>query len=261
MADYPPTGALDGIRIVLVETTHPGNIGAVARAMKNMCLSDLVLVNPKLYPHAEATARASGAHDLLARTRVVETLDQALADCVLAIGTSARLRSVEWQQLDPRQCAARAIAESSRGRVAVVFGRESSGLTNAELDRCQYLVHIPANPDYSSLNIAQALQVISYELLMAAAERTLVEPVSNDETSVTADDMERLFEHLFRTMERVRFLDPRQAEMLQRRVRRLLFRAAPQRDELNILRGFLTAVEQCTTSPAGNDASSEGSTT
>ena len=163
---------LSRIRIVLIGTTHPGNIGAVARAMKNMCLEQLVLVAPKIYPSAEATARASGADDLLGSARVCDSLDQALAGCRLVVGTSARLRSVRWPQVDPRQCAERLLDElSADGEVAVLFGRESSGLSNTELDRCHYLVHIPANPDYASLNLAQAAQVIGYELRMAAKHR------------------------------------------------------------------------------------------
>jgi tRNA (cytidine32/uridine32-2'-O)-methyltransferase len=232
---------LGNIRIVLVETTHPGNIGAVARAMKNMCLEKLVLVNPKGYPNAEATARASGAHDLLANARVCATLDEALEGCRVAAGTSARLRNVAWPQYEPRECAERLLGEAGQGEVALVFGRESSGLTNAELDRCQYLVHIPANQVYSSLNLSQAVQVLTYELLMAErAGRALVEEARE---TVTLEEMEGFYRHLEQAMEEVGFSDPRQSNKLQRRLRRLFFRARPDKDEINILRGFLSAAQ------------------
>jgi tRNA (cytidine32/uridine32-2'-O)-methyltransferase len=232
---------LGNIRIVLVETTHPGNIGAVARAMKNMCLEKLVLVNPKGYPNAEATARASGAHDLLANARVCATLDEALEGCRVAAGTSARLRNVAWPQYEPRECAERLLGEAGQGEVALVFGRESSGLTNAELDRCQYLVHIPANQVYSSLNLSQAVQVLTYELLMAErAGRALVEEARE---TVTLEEMEGFYRHLEQAMEEVGFSAPRQSNKLQRRLRRLFFRARPDKDEINILRGFLSAAQ------------------
>ncbi len=233
---------LDRIRIVLIETTHPGNIGAVARAMKNMCLEQLVLVAPQCYPNAEATARASGADDLLARARVVDDLDQALEGCRLVVGASARLRSVQWPQLQPRECAALVTREAEQGDVAVLFGRESSGLRNRELDRCQYLVHIPANPEYSSLNLAQAVQVLSYEIQMAARD---AEPRADQEVRdlVPAEDMERFFAHLEQALIDIRFSDPRQSNRLQRRLRRLFFRARPDREEMNILRGILSAAQ------------------
>ncbi len=232
---------LGNIRIVLVETTHPGNIGAVARAMKNMCLERLVLVNPRHYPSAEATARASGAHALLANARVCASLDEALAGCRLAAGSSARLRSVEWPQYEPRECAERLLGEAGQGEVALVFGRESSGLTNAELDRCRYLVHIPSNEAYSSLNLSQAVQVLSYELLMAhRAGKAMVE---EEREVVPLEEMEGFYRHLEQAMEEVGFSDPRQSNKLQRRLRRLFFRARPDKDELNILRGFLSAAQ------------------
>ena len=233
---------LTAIRFVLIGTTHPGNIGAVARAMKNMCLSRLCLVRPKLYPNAEATARASGADDLLERAEVYDTLDEAIAGCRLVIGTSARLRSVEWPQLNPRECAARALAEARHGEVAVLFGRESSGLSNEELDRCHYLVHIPANPEYSSLNLAQAAQVLAYELMVGAGE-TCEAPSSVPPEPVPAEVMEGFFRHLQQTLEEIGFADPRQSDRLQRRLRRLFLRARPDGEEMNILRGVLSAAQ------------------
>lgn len=233
---------LSNIRIVLVGTTHPGNIGAVARAMKNMCLEQLYLVAPKLFPSAEATARASGADDLLASARVCESLDQALTGCRLVAGASARLRSVEWPQLNPRECAQKLLQESAAGEVALVFGRESSGLSNAELDRCHHLVHIPANPEYSSLNLSQAVQVLGYELFFTATETgaMLGEQLSD---VADAEVMESFFQHLQQTMEMTGFADPRQSEKLQRRLRRLFLRARPDTVEINILRGILSAAQ------------------
>ncbi|MCB1758554.1 MAG: RNA methyltransferase [Gammaproteobacteria bacterium] len=234
---------LSRIRIVLIGTTHPGNIGAVARAMKNMCLQRLVLVAPKIFPSAEATARASGADDLLASARVGDSLDQALEGCSLVVGSSARLRSIGWPQVDPRRCAARLLDEvSGGGEVAVLFGRESSGLSNSELDRCHYLVHIPANPDYSSLNLSQAVQVIGYELHMAALER--MEPAESPvRQPAPAEALEGFFHHLQQAMLDIRFADPQQSDKLQRRLRRLFMRARPDQEEINILRGILSAAQ------------------
>ncbi|PLY13147.1 MAG: tRNA (cytosine(32)/uridine(32)-2'-O)-methyltransferase TrmJ [Sedimenticola sp.] len=234
---------LSNIRIVLVETSHPGNIGAVARAMKNMCLDSLWLVRPKVFPHADATARASGAHDLLASARVCDTLDEALMGCRLVVGASARLRTVEWPQLDPRECAEKLLPESEQSEVAVIFGRESSGLRNVELDRCHYLVHIPANPEYASLNISQAVQVITYELNMAeqSARKLSTGPAEQDLASM--DEMEGLFRHLEQALDDIGFSNTRQSLKLHRRLRRLFFRARLEKDEVHILRGILSAAQ------------------
>jgi tRNA (cytidine32/uridine32-2'-O)-methyltransferase len=232
---------LSKIRIVLIGTTHPGNIGAVARAMKNMCLKQLYLVRPREYPSAEATCRASGADDLLANARVCETLDEALQGCRLVVGASARLRSVQWPQLLPRECAERLLVEAEQGEVALLFGRESSGLSNEELDRCHYLVHIPANAEYSSLNLSQAVQVLAYELHLASLSDG--EQASERSDLASAEMMEGLFRHLEQTMEEIGFSDPRQSDKLQRRLRRLFLRARPDVDELNILRGLLSAAQ------------------
>ncbi len=234
---------LSNIRIVLIGTTHPGNIGAVARAMKNMSLQQLFLVNPKIFPSAEATARASGADDLLARAQVCATLDQALEGCRLVVGASARLRSVEWPQLNPRDCAETLFREAATGEVALLFGRESSGLSNAEMDRCNFLVHIPANPVYSSLNLSQAVQVLAYELQVEALKGQSVEDAGPVREVADAAIMEGFFTHLQRTMETLGFADPQQSDKLQRRLRRLFLRARPDRDEINILRGLLSAAE------------------
>ncbi len=232
---------LSNIRIVLIGTTHPGNIGAVARAMKNMCLEKLYLVQPKRYPSAEATDRASGADDLLQRARVCATLDEALHGCRMVAGASARMRSVEWPQVDPKECAQRILSEAQHGDVALIFGRESSGLSNSELDRCHLLVHIPSNEEYSSLNLSQAVQVLVYELHMASLGREIAQPERQDVANV--EELEGLYRHLDQAMVDIGFSDPRQSDKLQRRLRRLFFRARPDRDEVNILRGILSAAQ------------------
>ena len=159
---------LSHIKIVLVETTHPGNIGAVARAMKNMSMANLWLVSPKIFPSADATSRASGADDVLANANICHTLQEAIADCQLVIGTSARSRSISWPEISPRDCAERVVIKEPDNKVAIIFGRENSGLKNHELDLCHYLLRIPCNSQYSSLNIAAAVQVVCYEFFVAA---------------------------------------------------------------------------------------------
>ncbi|MFC1602749.1 tRNA (cytosine(32)/uridine(32)-2'-O)-methyltransferase TrmJ [Pseudomonadota bacterium] len=235
---------LDNIRIVLIGTTHPGNIGAVARAMKNMCLNQLYLVQPKEFPCAEATARASGADDLLHNAKVCNSLDEALKGCHIVVGASARLRRVEWPQYEPRECAVRLLSEAKQGAVALVFGRESSGLSNAEMDRCQYLVNIPSNEEFSSLNLSMAVQVLAYELRMTSLENVSLDAKS-DRKVATADEMEGFIQHLEQTMRDIKFSDPRQSTKLLRRLRRLFNRAQPDNDELNILRGILSAAQDC----------------
>ncbi len=235
------------VRIVMVNTSHPGNIGATARAMKNMGLASLYLVEPKIFPSAEATSRASGADDVLAQAVVCDSLDEALAECSLVVGASARLRSISWPQLDPRECAAKVAAECADGPVALVFGREHSGLTNAELSRCHYLVNIPTNPEYPSLNIAAAIQVIAYELRMtlesgdkAAAERLKADGVE----LATMEEVEQFYVHLETVMVESEFLDPAKPKFLMHRLRRLYNRTRLEKQELNILRGILTAVQK-----------------
>ncbi|HDK38372.1 MAG TPA: RNA methyltransferase, partial [Thiolapillus brandeum] len=201
---------MENIRIVLVETSHGGNIGAVARAMKNMCLDDLALVSPRQFPTEEAMARASGADDILHEASVHQSLDDAVADCFLVVGSSARLRSVAWPQLNPRECADLVMQRAASDKVALVFGRERTGLTNAELERCQYLVNIPANPDYSSLNLGMAVQVICYELMMQSQQGR--QPVMQSRALATAGDMRGLFNHLQQALGDIGFLDPRKSD-------------------------------------------------
>ena len=230
------------IRIVLVETSHPGNIGAAARAMKTMCLSELVLVNPGEFPHADASARASGAVDLLEQARVVTTLDEALADCTLVAGTSARRRGIGPPELPPRECMARVYATAAGGQqTALLFGRERIGLTNEELDRCHVLVNIPANPEYGSLNLAAAVQVLGYEYMLARG--TVPVPMEADSMPATAEEMERLYEHLESAALETGFLDPANPKHLMRRLRRLFNRALPDQNEVHILRGLISALQ------------------
>ncbi|MDH5301088.1 MAG: RNA methyltransferase [Gammaproteobacteria bacterium] len=232
---------VSNIRVVMIETSHPGNIGAAARAMKNMSLHRLVLVNPKQFPAEEATARASGADDLLATARVCASLDEAVADCQLVIGASARLRSVEWPQLDARECGQKAVAEAQAGlQVAVLFGREHSGLTNEELDRCHYLMHIPTNPHFQSLNVAAAIQVVTYEIQMASLAAQPAEAV--DEELADVARMEGYFQNLQVTMQELGFMDESNVKLM-RRLRRLYQRARPSLTELDILHGILSAAK------------------
>jgi len=234
---------LVGIRVILSNTSHPGNIGAAARAMKTMGLTQLVLVEPKRFPDAEATARASGADDVLAGARLETGIDAAVAGCRLVIGASARSRSIPCPVIDPGECARKLYAESLQGDVAILFGCEQSGLSNAEIDRCHFLVQIPTNPDYGSLNLAGAVQIICYEIMVA---RLGQEEGSKEveHSVVSADEMERFYAHLEHVLVELEFLDPRNPRHLMRRLRRLFNRARPDNNEMNILRGILSAALQ-----------------
>jgi len=237
---------LGNIRIVLVEPSHPGNIGGVARAMKNMGILHLVLVAPKRFPSDEAQARASGAGDVLASAKVVNTLEEALEGCIHVCGTTTRDRSIDWPTMDPRQFAEQAITQYGTSKIAVIFGRESGGLTNTELDRCHVRVAIPANTDYPSLNLVSAAQVICYELLYSALHRQYPEDTTAqliEEQPVSAEDMERFYEHLEQVLVEIDFLNPAHPKKLMRRLKRLFNRASPLANEMNILRGILTAVQ------------------
>lgn len=234
---------LDHIRFVLVETTHTGNIGATARAMKAMGLSRLHLVRPKRLPDADAVARASGADDLLATADVHDSLANALSGCRIVIGSSARLRTVEWPLLEPPACAETLLREAADGEVALVLGRESSGLTNAELERCHYLVHIPTDPDFSSLNVAAAAQVFAYEIrrcYRAGEGGPLKREVP---TPAPAEMLDGFHAHLMRALVDIGFADPDQSKKLGRRLRRLFNRARPNPTEVNMLRGILSAAQ------------------
>ncbi|MEA3253205.1 MAG: RNA methyltransferase [Pseudomonadota bacterium] len=254
---------LERIRIVLIGTSHPGNIGAVARAMKNMGLADLALVAPRCEVQtSESISRASGADALLATASLHESLDDAVADATLVVGASARSRTLPWPMISPRQLGTALPAELSRAeaRVALVFGREDSGLTNAELQRCHRHVHIPTNAEFSSLNLAAAVQVLSYECRLAWLEvgeaGQAVAPsgeapfgeapfgVEWDNPPASHADLERYFAHLERVLTAIGFHDPERPRQLMARLRRLYLRARPDSLEVNILRGILTAIEK-----------------
>ena len=233
------------IRIVMVETSHPGNIGAAARALKNMCLDSLYLVRPHHFPHPEAISRASGADDILDNAVVCDSLAEALHGCHRVYGASARARrTIPWPQVDARGCANEVAQLPAETTVAVVFGREHSGLSNEELELCHSLLHIPCNPNYSSLNVAAAIQVVSYELHMASLQGEGKVLEETEEQLATSDELEGLFEHLERVMLTTGFLDPDNPRQLMRRLRRLYLRSRLEKIELNILRGILTSVEK-----------------
>ena len=240
------TTELSKVRIVLVNTSHAGNIGSVARAMKTMGMSQLYLVDPVENPVGEARARASGAVDVLESAVIVDTLEEAVADCALVVGASARLRSIPWPVVDPKDCATQVIemVNSQQQQVALVMGREKSGLSNAELERCNLLVNIPANPDYSSLNLAAATQVLAYEVRMAmlASEGKSVKS-EQDSPLATANELEGMYEHFQTALTDIGFLDPQAPKQLMRRIRRLFNRISIERNEVNILRGILTAAQ------------------
>jgi tRNA (cytidine32/uridine32-2'-O)-methyltransferase len=211
--------------------------------MKTMGLSNLHLVDPKIYPSAEATARASGADDVLAKAVVHSTLDEALVGCNHVYGMSARLRHLPVPVVDPRQAVTHIQNSADDSQIAIVFGREHSGLTNEELDRCQHLVNIPANPDYSSLNLAAAVQVLAYELKMSFDPTIEVGRIGEDREAIDANDLEHLYKHFEESLVTIGFLDPDQPKNLMRRLRRLFNRADMDRNELQILHGILRAAE------------------
>lgn len=246
----PQTGAqhsksglspLDSLRVVLVRTQHPGNVGATARAMKTMGLRDLVLVAPQRPPDDRSRAMASGALDVLERMRIVEALPEALADCATAVGVSARRRGISVAVHDARNWATDWARGAGDARTALVFGAERTGLTNAELALCQLAVQIPADPDYASLNLAQAVQVLAYEARMAA-----IGGLRGSRGKQPADHatMEGVYAHLEAMLVEVGFLDPANPRHLMRRLRRLLARATPDPVEANILRGIFSAVQK-----------------
>lgn len=247
MNDAPFEPALSGVRIVLSATQHPGNIGATARAMLTMGLGDLVLVAPERYPHPQARAQSAGAMAVLDAARVVDTLDQAVGDCAWVVAASARPRHLGDEPLTPWAFAQAALERAPAGRIALVFGCERTGLTNAELDRCQARTLIPANPEYSSLNLAQAVQLYAYELRKQACPQVPIVAAKKDlpaHAPPSAQEMERYYEHLERVLLGNGFLDPKNPRALMRRLRQLYNRAGLDRNELNILRGILTAVEK-----------------
>ncbi|WP_018169501.1 RNA methyltransferase [Thioalkalivibrio sp. ALMg9] len=239
---------LNRVRVVLVGTTHPGNIGSAARAMKAMGVTDLVLVAPERFPHADATALASGADDVLARARVVDDVAAAVSDCVWVVGTSARLRTHSVPVLGPDVAAGQALENAGLGPVALVFGREHSGLTNTELDYCNAFVQIPTVPDFSSLNLAGSVQVMTYALRMAAltgmdSGQASAAGEARDPLATQAE-MEGLFRHFEQALTTIEVLDPDNPRNLMRRLRHLYMRAGLTGSEVRMLRGILTHTEK-----------------
>jgi len=242
----PPSHAgvddrLARVRIVLSRTSHPGNIGAAARAMLTMGLTRLVLCAPARFPDPEATARATGASELLAGARVVATLDDALADCVYTVGLSARRRELAAPVLSIREAAHEAIRSTGEGEVALVFGSEMSGLTNEELGRSSVIATIPANPQYSSLNVAAAVQIAAYELRLAAAGGDVWHAPRF--ALATHGDQQALYAHAEKTLAALNFLNPERPRRLLPRLRRLFARAELEHEEVNILQGILARVD------------------
>ena len=227
------------VRIVLIDPSHPGNIGSVARAMKNMALSDLVLVRPRSFPHAESTALAAGADDILAGARVVESVEEAVADCSFIAGTTSRPRSYYWEFTTPRDVAGRIVALAPENRAALLFGSERYGLATEDLNLCNVLVRIPANPEYCSLNLAMSVQLAGYEIFMAREQ-----PQSHTQLEMAlapSGDVEHFYAHLNEVLNEIDFED--RTGHLMERLRRLFNRAQLDRNELNILRGILSAVQ------------------
>jgi tRNA/rRNA methyltransferase len=232
----------DNVRIVLCQTSHPGNIGSTARAMKTMGFKHLYLVNPAKYPNEQATAMAAGADDVLDNAIVTQTLSEALVDCAFAIGLSARKRYLSHETVNAREAALQANSYSATQPVALVFGTEMSGLTNAELDCCQLLAMIPANAEYSSLNLAMAVQLVCYELRMTTSEAKL--DVASGEPLATNDELERFYTHLEETLLHIGYLNPNAPKKLFERMRRLYSRARLEKEEVNLLRGVLTLTKE-----------------
>ncbi len=231
---------LERIHVILVGVTHPGNIGAAARAMKTMGLSHLRLVQPKHFPSADATARAAGADDLLANAQVFDTFEESLQDCHLIMGTSARRRRISWPTLTPKQCADKVL--TCPGKVAIVFGREQSGLTNEELDLCHFLVQISSSPTFSSLNLAAAVQILAYELRCGI--ETHHDDLKMNREPASAEAMAQFYQHLEQTLIDIGFLDPKNPRQLKRHLHRFFNRIQLLKPEVNIFRGIFTATQE-----------------
>jgi tRNA/rRNA methyltransferase len=237
----PQTSVLERVRIVLCHTSLPANIGAAARAMKTMGLASLYLVDPKHFPHADAEALASRATDILAAARVCATLDDALAGTVYAVASTARNRDMSHPVLTPREAAARLIAETQRGPVALVLGAEKFGLTVQEVNRCSVIATVPANPEYSSLNLAAAVQLFAYEMRLAAQPLEHMPQQSFD--AATYEEIEMLYTHLEAALLEIGFINPKEPKRLMQRMRRLFARIRLEREEVNILRGILNMAQ------------------
>lgn len=239
---------LDRVRIVLVETSHTGNMGSAARAMKTMGISDLYLVNPIVKPDSQAISLAAGASDIIKNATITRSLDEAIGDCRLVIGASARSRSLQWPVLVSRACGEKIVSEAYEGQVALVFGRERVGLTNDELQKCHYHVAISANPEYSSLNLAMSVQILTYEIRMAMLARSsqpdhFMSPEKAREYP-QSEELERFYEHLEKTLINTQFIKTNHPGQVINRLRRLYTRARPEVQELNILRGMLSSIDR-----------------
>lgn len=236
---------LERVKVVLVGTTHSGNIGSAARAMKVMGLSQMVLVDPQCQVDAQAIALAAGASEIALNAQIYPTLEAAVADCGLVVGTSARSRTLEWPMLEPRECGEKLISEANQHSVAMVFGRERTGLTNDELQLCHYHVCVPANPEYSSLNLAMAVQLLSYEVRMAyLALQQSSQSSTLQEEYPRHQELERFYAHLEQVIMQTEFISAQQPGQVMNKLRRMFTRARPEAQEINILRGILTSVQR-----------------
>lgn len=237
---------LNNIRIVLVNTSHPGNIGATARAMKNMGLSRLYLVAPRQHPTVEAFRRSVGANDVLDNAVVVDDLNQAISGCVWVAGTSARLRTIEWPIYEPRECVSLGTTHLAEGEIAIVFGRENSGLTNEELEKCNALLHIPTNPEYSSLNLAAAVQVVCYEFRLALAGRhgeKIKGKKHREDAIADSAQLGGMYQHLYDALNGLGFFGTNNPDVVMRRLKGLFNRAATTQREVGIIRGICSAIQ------------------
>lgn len=237
---------LKKIRIVLVNTSHPGNIGATARAMKNMGLSSLYLVEPKEHPTLEAYRRSVGAIDVLDDAVVVDDLNQAVSGCVWVAGTSARLRTIEWPIFEPRECVQQCIEYLEEGEIAIVFGRENSGLTNDEIEKCNALLHIPTNAEYSSLNLAAAVQVVCYEFRLALIKQKTSKTKSNkhrEDALASSDQLDGMYQHLQEALGALEFFGTNNPDVVMRRLKGLFNRASTTQREAKIVRGICSAIQ------------------
>jgi tRNA (cytidine32/uridine32-2'-O)-methyltransferase len=235
---------LSNIDIVMVGTTHPGNIGAAARAMHNMCIANLVLVNPQCSIGEVAYARASGANEILDNRRETESLQEAVQDCNLVVATSARIRSLPWPEMTPDVMARKIVNLNDQSRAALVFGREDSGLTNEELQLCNYMVNIPTNPGFSSLNVASAIQVLCYDIFKTMEKQPENLPVDYQEPAATSQELEGYFQHLEQVVTATQFLNSKNPGLLMQRLRRIYHRVELSKIEVNILRGILSSVQK-----------------
>lgn len=236
---------LERVKVVLVGTTHSGNIGSAARAMKVMGLSQMVLVDPQCQVDAQAIALAAGASEIALNAQIYPTLEAAVADCGLVVGTSARSRTLEWPMLEPRECGEKLISEANQHSVAMVFGRERTGLTNDELQLCHHHVCVPANPEYSSLNLAMAVQLLSYEVRMAyLALQQSSQSSTLQEEYPRHQELERFYAHLEQVIMQTEFISAQQPGQVMNKLRRMFTRARPEAQEINILRGILTSVQK-----------------